>query len=188
MKRKADVSFCLITFNLAYRSLDRSKRGGSFCPLLGLFAGGCRNHLRDCGLGVFPAPQPALFPSGSGDFFLLVLFLAVLVGILLYWLQVWLFPKCRISLRVLNLSEYIIQWGLIYITGYQVLFDSLFAKESLDSLSQLKLSNPTDLMSLILPALISVWIALILYKMRQKEIYFTGHSFSKWSGCKALFP
>lgn len=106
----------------------------------------------------------------TSSFFILVLVIAVIDGLLLYWIKRYLSRKIPFSLQVLTLAEYVIQWSLIYITVYQVLFDSLFSKDTVNAISQLNVSTPTDLMVLVLPSLISVWIGIILYKVHQKDI------------------
>lgn len=111
-----------------------------------------------------------ILSDGISSFFTLILCNAIIVGLLLYHLNQRLAKKHQLDNTVLTLAEYIIQWGLIYITIYQVIFDHFISKDSLSSISQLEVSTPTDLMVLILPALISVWIAVILDKLNQNNI------------------
>lgn len=111
-----------------------------------------------------------ILSNGVASFFTLILCNAIVVALLLYYLNQVLVKKIKLDNRVLTLAEYIIQWGLIYITIYQVIFDNFISSPNLQAMSQFEISTPTDLMVLILPSLISVWIAVILEKMHRKEI------------------
>ncbi|MBF0701918.1 hypothetical protein [Ligilactobacillus murinus] len=53
--------------------------------------------------------------------------IAILNGIGLYWLNHFLNVKFKISSQVQMLYEYIIQWGLLYVTVYQVMFDNFLS-------------------------------------------------------------
>ncbi|TGY56061.1 hypothetical protein E5340_03945 [Ligilactobacillus murinus] len=53
--------------------------------------------------------------------------IAILNGIALYWLNYFLNVKFKISSQVQMLYEYIIQWGLLYVTVYQVMFDNFLS-------------------------------------------------------------
>lgn len=73
------------------------------------------------------------------------------------------------------LCEYIIQWGLIYMTIYQVMFDnflSVLKNENFKAsdISQLNLTDPSELIILVLPSLISVWIALVLSRLKKDTL------------------
>lgn len=107
-----------------------------------------------------------LLLAGADSIFIIVLFIALLNGLLLYWLQELTYDRLGVNQQVLTLGEYIIQWSLIYITVYQVLFDSLFSKSQVTNLIKLELTSPNNMMVAILPALISVWIAIIIYKLK----------------------
>ncbi|MBX9011968.1 hypothetical protein HCG60_02820 [Ligilactobacillus murinus] len=54
--------------------------------------------------------------------------IAILNGIGLYWLNHFLNVKFKISSQVQMLYEYIIQWGLLYVTVYQVMFDNFLSR------------------------------------------------------------
>lgn len=110
----------------------------------------------------------SLLLSGWNSFFLVILLVAFVDGLLLYGIKCVLFKKITVDARVLTLSEYIIQWSLIYITVYQVLYDNIFPHLDISLLKDLSVSHPGELMIGILPSLISVWVALILYKMRER--------------------
>lgn len=106
---------------------------------------------------------------GVGSLFSLVLLIAIINGIVLYWLNMWLIPKFNITNQVQTLCEYIIQWSLIYITVYQVIFDN-FIGTLKSSVENIDITNPSELVIIILPSLISVWIAVILYKTKKDSI------------------
>lgn len=113
--------------------------------------------------------------DGVDTLFALVLFVALFNGIVLYWINRILIKKFSISNQVLTLCEYVIQWTLIYITIYQVIFDNLVSTiESMNlkslTIEHLNISNPSDLIILILPSLISVWISIILYKVKTNQL------------------
>ncbi|MGT2888412.1 hypothetical protein N1495_01505 [Streptococcus didelphis] len=113
--------------------------------------------------------------TGVDSLFVLVLLIAVMNGFILYWLNRLVIPKFKITDQVQTLCEYIIQWSLIYITVYQVMFDNLinsFKSFKLSSLetSHLNVADPVDLVLVVLPSLISVWIAIILYKVKRDSI------------------
>lgn len=117
----------------------------------------------------------SIFIFGVGSIFSFVLLLAAVNGLVLYWLNRWLIPRFKISARVQTICEYIIQWTLIYITVYQVIFDNL--RDSVQALgadglavANLDVTNPSDLVILLLPSLISVWISIILYKLREDSL------------------
>ncbi|MDO4712260.1 MAG: hypothetical protein Q4A75_09805, partial [Peptostreptococcaceae bacterium] len=61
-------------------------------------------------------------------------------------------------------------WSLIYITVYQVLYDNIFPHLDISLLKDLSVSDPGELMIGILPSLISVWVALIFYKMKEGSL------------------
>lgn len=119
-------------------------------------------------------PMKVFFLSGPNSLFVLVLLIAVLNGIFLYWLNRVTFPKTGINNSIQTFCEYIIQWGLIYITIYQVIFDNLSnVLHSIGekvNLEKLNLTNPSDLVLLVLPSLISVWMSIILYKVKENNI------------------
>lgn len=120
-------------------------------------------------------PLRSFFLEGISSLFTMVLLAAVLNGILLYWVNRLIMSKWPLSPQVYTLCEYIIQWALIYITLYQVIFDgivtSIKSNQSLGiSLETLDLTNPSEVMVLVLPSLISVWIAIILHKVKENTL------------------
>ncbi len=63
-------------------------------------------------------------------------------------------------------------WGLLYVTVYQVMFDnflSILKNENFKAsdIGQLNLTDPSELIILVLPSLISVWIALVLSRLKK---------------------
>lgn len=105
--------------------------------------------------------------SGVNSIFLVFLLIAFVNGLLLYGLQCIFFKKIKVETRVLTLMEYIIQWSLIYITVYQVLYDNILPQMNISVVKDFSVSNPSELMIGILPSLISVWVAVILYKLKK---------------------
>lgn len=107
--------------------------------------------------------------------FVVVLLIAIIDGIIISWFNRWFIPKFNITLQVQTLCEYIIQWSLIYITVYQVIFDNIVKSAKLihnpeATLANLDIMNPADMILLILPSLISVWIGVIVYKAYKDTI------------------
>lgn len=119
---------------------------------------------------ILKTPINALLLSGVGSLFIVTLLVAVVNGIILYWFNVWMMMKFNVDNRVQTLCEYIIQWSLIYITIYQVIFDNLISSIKSNGISSIDIANPSDLAILILPSLISVWISIILYKLKKNNL------------------
>lgn len=123
----------------------------------------------------FITPLGQVLNNGIEGLFSVILIIAILNGIILYWLNRFLNVKFRISSQVQVLCEYIIQWGLIYVTVYQVMFDnflSILKNENFKAsdISNLNLTDPSDLIILVLPSLISVWIALVLSRLKKDTL------------------
>lgn len=108
--------------------------------------------------------------NGLNSFFLIILLVAFIDGLLLYGVKRIVFKYITLDSKLLTLSEYIIQWSLIYITVYQVMYDNIFPNVSVALLRKFSVSHPSELMIGILPSLISVWVALIFYKIKNKLI------------------
>ncbi len=102
--------------------------------------------------------------------FVVILIVAILLGVGLFWLYYFLIGKLKIKKIVMALSEYIVQWGLIYATIYQIIFDNLFKEKVKPPSPNEIVAQPSEILVFILPSLISVWIAIILYRVRTKEI------------------
>ncbi|MGY5391000.1 SA1002 family membrane protein [Ligilactobacillus salivarius] len=109
-----------------------------------------------------------------GSIFTLSMWVIVLSGLIHYLIFRKFQEKFNLPTTVLTMVEYYIQWILIYMTIYQVMFDTLHkvVKEIPDILN-LDLSyliNPTYLIIAIFPALIATWITIVLYKVYKKDI------------------
>ncbi|MGT2771977.1 SA1002 family membrane protein [Streptococcus marimammalium] len=115
-------------------------------------------------------PLLSVVLNDVASLFVLILSIAIISGIILYWIGVWVIPKLKIPMSVIVLSEYIIQWSLIYITIYQITFDSLFKGVATKEVTKIEVTNPTDMMIIVLPTLISIWISVILYRIRKNDI------------------
>lgn len=115
------------------------------------------------------------FAVSIESWFIIILLIAIIDGVIIYWLNRWLIPKLKISHQVQTLCEYIIQWALIYMTVYQVVFDNLINPNMLEDitgtgLAAIDIASPSELVILILPSLISVWIAIILDKVYKNKL------------------
>ena len=112
--------------------------------------------------------------SDLKQIFTFLLLIVIIDGFLLFWInklgfKFLLKKHSQVLDRVLVLSEYIIQWSLIYITIYQVIFANLLEFNSLFeqvgfSIDQLDVTRPEDLILLLFPALISIWMSIILQR------------------------
>lgn len=111
-----------------------------------------------------------VFLADFSSLFVVILFVAVIDGFILYWINRFLIPKFSIGKLTQTLSEYIIQWSLIYITIYQIVFEYIKLDISEAKLESLSLTNPSDVAIMVLPTLISVWIAIILHRINTDTI------------------
>ena len=108
----------------------------------------------------------------TSSLFSMILLIAVFTGIILYHLLKMVQRKLDWPITAMTLVEYYIQWTLIYITIYQVLFND-FVKSSQKMLRVAQDSmviNPDLLVIALCPSLIPTWIAIVLYKFYRKEI------------------
>lgn len=122
---------------------------------------------------IYKTPLSNILIADVESLFVVILLVAVIDGIILYHISRIIFPKLNISNQVLTLCEYIIQWSLIYITIYQVLFDNILKNaefKSIIEISNLNIANPSDLIIAVLPSLISTWISVILYKFKENTL------------------
>lgn len=106
----------------------------------------------------------------ANSVFSLILLLAVVIGLLMARFLRWFQGHFHYSVTTLTMMEYYIQWTLIYVTVYQVLFDNLFqsSKEFVNLISKGTIVDPKYLILALFPALMSTWIGIALYKVRQK--------------------
>lgn len=104
--------------------------------------------------------------------FSLILLIAVLIGIVMTNFLRWFQQHFHYSPTSLTIMEYYIQWSLIYTTIYQVLFSDLSksSKYMIKIMAESRIVDPDYLIMALLPALISTWIAIVLYKVQQKQI------------------
>ena len=115
----------------------------------------------------------AFHGSGTIDsLFTLLGIVLSLAGIGVYWILVGLSRKFDIEVKILTLVEYLIQWSLIYVTIYQVTIDNVIKGTEFKEILGVtpETINPTYIIMLILPALISTWIAIIVFKLRVKSL------------------
>lgn len=99
------------------------------------------------------------------------IFMMILIsGMFLYFVVSKLAKKWHLSMTIFTLIEYYIQWGLIYITLYQVAIDNFIKGSDFEKLIEGGVNNPAYLMLAILPSFISVWVAIIMYKLEKHEI------------------
>lgn len=111
-----------------------------------------------------------LFFNELDSLFLIILIIAIINGIIIYWIIRAIIYKFKIEIQVITLCEYIIQWSLIYITIYQVIFENAFPKEMLKNIDNINITTPNDIIFLVLPSLISSWISVILYKFYKDKL------------------
>ncbi|WP_220084996.1 SA1002 family membrane protein, partial [Burkholderia multivorans] len=118
--------------------------------MLGLYIGGVA--LLDISLGLF----------------LGVISVALASGIVMFLIVQPIIQRTGISAELLTITEYYIQWFLIYVTVYQVIFEQLNGlgrvinerdvTQELNSYLSSVL-NPSALIAILLPVLLSIWVA-----------------------------
>lgn len=103
------------------------------------------------------------------------LIIVLLAGALLFAACQPLLRRLRVSMQTLTIVEYYIQWLLIYVTIYQVVVDQLSGVRGLIGDVELErevqgylatVLDPSFLIVLLLPVLISVWVAVAIAKLR----------------------
>jgi hypothetical protein len=96
-------------------------------------------------------------------------------GVGLFAIALPVLRRLRVSLQVLTVVEYYIQWMLIYVTIYQVAVDQLSGLRDLLGDAEIdrevngylsSILNPAFLVVLLLPVLISVWVTVAMAKLR----------------------
>ncbi len=125
--------------------------------MLGLYIGGVA--LLDISLGLF----------------LGVISVALASGIVMFLIVQPIIQRTGISAEPLTITEYYIQWFLIYVTVYQVIFERLNGlgrvinerdvTQELNSYLSSVL-NPSALIAILLPVLLSIWVAVAIAKIR----------------------
>lgn len=118
-------------------------------------------------LGILWIDQHSQLLEKSSSFSILA-FVTFITGIILYYALALFQRRFRYSKSILTLIEYYIQWILVFVTLYQVIFEDQF--KNVAQIKQLSLLAPTDLIVGLFPALISSWIAIVLYKLTQNEL------------------
>ncbi|EPE0869542.1 SA1002 family membrane protein, partial [Enterococcus faecalis] len=63
-----------------------------------------------------------------------------------------------------------IQWVLIYVTIYQVIFDQFIVSSEVKNMLQGTIDEPVAIIIVILPSFISIWIAVVLFRIRMEEL------------------
>ncbi|QPR39613.1 SA1002 family membrane protein [Brevibacterium casei] len=116
----------------------------------------------------------ALLDIGLG-LFLGVISVALASGIVMFLIVQPVIQRTGISMELLTITEYYIQWFLIYVTVYQVIFEQLnglgriinerdLTKELNSYLSSIL--DPSVLIAILLPVLLSIWVAVAIAKIR----------------------
>lgn len=116
----------------------------------------------------------ALINIGPG-LFLGVISVALASGIIMFLIVQPIFKRAGVGLEILTITEYYIQWFLIYVTVYQVIFDQLnglgrvvnerdLTQELNSYLSSIL--DPSALIAILLPVLLSIWVAVAIAKIR----------------------
>lgn len=107
----------------------------------------------------------------AGNLFILLGLMIIMSGLILYLyllLLNWIFP---LNSTILSIIEYYIQWTLIYVTIYQVIFENLKKVKYIDVYIKVgNLLNPDVFVVMILPSFISAWIAVILLKKHNNQL------------------
>lgn len=116
----------------------------------------------------------ALINIGPG-LFLGVISVALASGIIMFLIVQPIFKRAGVGIEILTITEYYIQWFLIYVTVYQVIFDQLnglgrvvnerdLTQELNSYLSSIL--DPSALIAILLPVLLSIWVAVAIAKIR----------------------
>ena len=108
-----------------------------------------------------------------GSIFFLYGLIIVIAGILLFFNLQILNHFHRISGTTLTLIEYYIQWSLIYVTIYQILFDNLLKTlKIIRDVSSFTTISTNLILIAVLSSFIASWIGVIFFKFTSEEIWF----------------
>ncbi|MBM6753521.1 hypothetical protein H5993_01895 [Lactobacillus alvi] len=106
-----------------------------------------------------------------GSIFFLYGLIIVIAGILLFFNLQILNHFHRISGTTLTLIEYYIQWSLIYVTIYQILFDNLLKTlKIIRDVSSFTTISTNLILIAVLSSFIASWIGVIFFKFTSEEI------------------
>ncbi|MBM9830554.1 hypothetical protein IAG15_04960 [Enterococcus faecalis] len=102
--------------------------------------------------------------------FLLGIVVIISTSLLLYFLLNLTTKKIILPMTLMKIIEYYIQWLLIYVTIYQVIFDQFIVSSEVKNTLQGNLDEPVAIIIVILPSFISIWIAVVLFRIRMEEL------------------
>lgn len=102
--------------------------------------------------------------------FSIVLFVILVTGYILYWLLRFVEDHTHFTEDLLDLSEYYLNWSLIYLTIYQVVFDKANTTNEVNQIINLNFSNPDLIIFLLLPALLAGWMSIVFYKIHFSKL------------------
>ncbi|MDN3100969.1 hypothetical protein P0E61_11490 [Enterococcus faecalis] len=101
--------------------------------------------------------------------FLLGIVVIISTSLLLYFLYLTT-KKIVLPIALMKIIEYYIQWVLIYVTIYQVIFDQFIVSSEVKNTLQGTINEPVAIIIVILPSFISIWIAVVLFRIRMEEL------------------
>ncbi len=107
---------------------------------------------------------------GPEELLFIIMIVTALLGVVAYWAFRLVFRKLKVRNLTISLTEYIVQWWLIFVTIYQITFDSVIKKTSEVPSAAALISDPKGVLIFILPSLISIWIAVVLYKVKTRQM------------------
>lgn len=90
--------------------------------------------------------------------FLLGIVVIISTSLLLYFLLNLTTKKIVLPIALMKIIEYYIQWVLIYVTIYQVIFDQFIVSSEVKNTLQGTIDEPVAIIIVILPSFISIWI------------------------------
>lgn len=102
--------------------------------------------------------------------FLLGIVVIISTSLLLYFLLNLTTKKIVLPIALMKIIEYYIQWVLIYVTIYQVIFDQFIVSSEVKNMLQGTIDEPVAIIIVILPSFISIWIAVVLFRIRMEEL------------------
>lgn len=102
--------------------------------------------------------------------FLLGIVVIISTSLLLYFLLNLTTKKIILPMTLMKIIEYYIQWLLIYVTIYQVIFDQFIVSSEVKNTLQGNLDEPVAIIIVILPSFISIWITVVLFRIRMEEL------------------